>query len=320
MDDPAHVSSPEPGPRPGPGRSLTVDLGGDLHYVDFGGPAGRPALVLVHGLGGSHLNWDLVAPALARRYRVLAVDLPGFGLTAPGTRLTTVPENVRLLERFSDTVVGGPAVVVGNSMGGMIGILMADRSPQRVTGLVLVDPALPPVPALPRGEAAVLLHLLPGLGEYLTAARRRRIGPRATVVGMLRLCGVDPATVPTELLDRSVALVARRRDVAGVDRAFLTAARSLAWVLVRAGEYRAAMAAVRVPVLLLHGDRDLLVPVAAARAAAARNPAWTYRELAGVGHVPQLQVPEVFTTEVLGWLADHEPGTEGGRAGSPSAL
>jgi pimeloyl-ACP methyl ester carboxylesterase len=275
-----------------------------VHYVDYGGPGGRPALVLVHGLGGSHLNWDLVAPTLAERFRVLAVDLPGFGLTAPGSRLTTVPANVRLLERFVDTVVGGPVVVIGNSMGGMIGILMAERSSDRVSGLVLVDPALPPVPALPRrGEAAIVLHLLPGLGEYLTAARRRRVGPRATVQGMLRLCGVDPATVPALLMERSVALVAQRRDVAGADRAFLTAARSLAWVLVRVGEYRTAMAAVRTPVLLLHGDRDLLVPVAAARDAARRNPQWTYRELAGVGHVPQLQVPDLFLTEVSAWLS-----------------
>ncbi|MBN9110742.1 MAG: alpha/beta hydrolase [Pseudonocardia sp.] len=286
-----------------PGRSMTVDLGGPLHYVDFGGPPGGCVLVLVHGLGGSHLNWDLVAPVLAQRYRVLAVDLPGFGLSAPGGRPATVPANVRLLARFIDTVVGHPVVVIGNSMGGMIGILMTEHSPQRVSGLVLVDPALPSPWRFPAaGEVAIAVSMLPGLGEYLTAARRRRIGPRTTVYGMLRLCGVDPRQVPAELIDRSVDLITRRQDVAGADRAFLTAARSLAWVLIRAGDYRSAMRTIRVPVLLVHGDRDALVPVGAARTAARDNPVWTYVELAGVGHVPQLQVPDRFTSEVLDWL------------------
>ncbi|GJF02451.1 MULTISPECIES: alpha/beta fold hydrolase [Pseudonocardia] len=289
---------------PSPGRSLTVDLGGPVHYVDYGGRDGA-ALVLVHGLGGSHLNWDLVAPTLALSHRVVAVDLPGFGLSAPGGRLATVAANVRLLERFVDAVVGGPVVVIGNSMGGMIGILMTERSPQWVAALALVDPALPSRRRLPAPVDAVFaVSLLPGVGEFLTAARRRRIGPRSMVYGMLRLCGVDPRQVPTDLIDRSVAMITRRQDVAGVDRAFLTAARSLAWVLIRAGEYRAAMATIEVPVLLLHGDRDALVPVGAARAAAGDNPGWTYVELAGVGHVPQLQVPDRFVDEVLTWLAE----------------
>ena len=54
-----------------------------MHYVDYGGPADAGAVVLVHGVGGSHLDWDLLAPMLATRFRVLAADLPGFGLSGP---------------------------------------------------------------------------------------------------------------------------------------------------------------------------------------------------------------------------------------------
>jgi pimeloyl-ACP methyl ester carboxylesterase len=57
-------------------------------------------------------------------------------------------------------------------------------------------------------------------------------------------------------------------------------------------------------VLLVHGDRDRLIPVAAARDIARRHPSWRYLELADVGHVPQLQVPEELAAEVLGWLDD----------------
>jgi pimeloyl-ACP methyl ester carboxylesterase len=53
---------------------------------------------------------------------------------------------------------------------------------------------------------------------------------------------------------------------------------------------------------MLQGDEDRLVQVTAARDVAQRNPRWTYVELAGVGHVPQLQVPERVASEMLGWL------------------
>jgi pimeloyl-ACP methyl ester carboxylesterase len=292
-------------------RSRRVDLGGPVHYVDFGGAGTGPPLVLVHGLGGSHLNWELLAPRLVDRARVLAVDLPGFGLSEPGERPATVPANVGVLERFVREVAGPPVVLVGNSMGGMISILLAARAPALVAGLVLVDPALPPpvgLRYLPTG-AVVGAYALPGIGEGLTELRRRRSSARGRVTAILRLCGVAPDQLPPELFERSVALVENRTDVAGMDRAFLTATRSLLWALVRSGEYQAAMASIAAPVLLVHGDRDRLVPVAAARAAARRHPAWRYVELRGVGHVPQLQVPDLLAEHLLGWL----PGTSGAR-------
>src|SRR5438309_7201690 len=126
-----------------PGTSRTVDWGGPLHFVDYGGNADGPAVVLVHGLGGSHLNWDLLAPLLTPHARVWALDLPGFGRSEPGGRRTSVPANVAVLGRFVDEVVGEPAVLVGNSMGGMVSILTAGERPESVSGLVLLDPAIP---------------------------------------------------------------------------------------------------------------------------------------------------------------------------------
>jgi pimeloyl-ACP methyl ester carboxylesterase len=62
------------------------------------------------------------------------------------------------------------------------------------------------------------------------------------------------------------------------------------------------MSGVTAPVLMIQGDRDRLVPVTAARDVAQRNPGWRYVELAGVGHVPQLQVPDRVAAEVLDFL------------------
>jgi pimeloyl-ACP methyl ester carboxylesterase len=291
------------------GTGRTVELGGPVHIVDHGGRPDGPLVVLVHGLGGSHLNWDLIAPLLTPHARVLALDLPGFGRSEPGDRRATVQANVAVLDRFLREVAGEPVVLVGNSMGGMISLLETAAAPEFVRGLVLLDPAVPgPRPTLdPLVALMFTAYALPGVGERHLRARRRRTGAQAQVVEMLRLCGVDPAAVPPSLLDRSAALLEQRQDVAGMDRAFLAAARSLLRVLLDPRAYRRAMAEVEVPVLLLHGDRDRLVPVQNARDVARRNPGWRYLELSGVGHVPQLQVPERVAADVLAWLAELPP-------------
>jgi pimeloyl-ACP methyl ester carboxylesterase len=294
------------------GTSRTVDLGGPVHYVDFGGPDGAPTVVLVHGLGGSHLNWDLFAPLIRDRARVLALDLPGFGRSEPGGRRTTVHDNVAVLDRFLTEVAGTPAVLVGNSMGGMISILETAASPQSVNGLVLLDAAVPgPRRALdPLVAFTFAVYAIPMVGERFLALRRKRSTPLRQVRDMLRLCGVDPDALPPETIDRSIDLIGRREDVPAMDKAFLSAARSLLRILIDPRRYRAAMASIAAPVLMVQGDEDRLVPVAAARDIAQRHPGWRYLELPGVGHVPQLQVPEKVAAEFLAWLDE----TAGARA------
>jgi pimeloyl-ACP methyl ester carboxylesterase len=289
-----------------PGESRTIDIDGPVHYVDFGGPDDGPAVVLVHGLGGSHLNWDLFAPLLSPHARVRALDLPGFGRSEPGRRKASVQANVAVLDRFLTEVVGEPAVLVGNSMGGMLSILTAGERPEAVTGLVLLDPAVPgPRRALdPLVALMFAIYAVPLVGERFMRRRRTRQSELARVRETLTLVGVDPDAVPPEVINRSVTLLQEREDVEGMDRAFLAAARSLLRLLVDPRRYRKAMASIQVPVLLVHGDRDRLVPVAAARDIARRHPSWRYLELADVGHVPQLQVPEKLAAEVLGWLDD----------------
>jgi pimeloyl-ACP methyl ester carboxylesterase len=287
-----------------PGESRTVDLGGTVHYIDFGGRADGPAVVLVHGLGGSHLNWDLFGPLLTGTGRVWALDLPGFGRSEPAGRSAGVQANVAVLQRFLAEVVGKPAVLVGNSMGGMISLLAAGERPEAVSALVLLDPAVPgPRRALdPLVAATFALYALPFVGERFLWWRRTRQSALARVREMLHLCGVDPDALPAEVIDRSVTLIEERQDLEGMDQAFLAAARSLLRLLVDPRRYRRAMASIAAPVLLVHGDRDRLVPVAAARDIARRHPGWRYLELPGVGHVPQLQVPERLAAEVLDWL------------------
>jgi pimeloyl-ACP methyl ester carboxylesterase len=286
------------------GTSRHVDLdGAPVHYVDFGGEG--PPMVLVHGLGGSHLNWCLLAPHLVGRYRVLAVDLAGFGLTHPEGRATTVPANARLLERFLAEVVGEPAVLVGNSMGGMIAILHAARRPASVTALALLDPAVPLALGArldPQVTAAFAMYAVPGLGQWFLAKSRAGVSPRRQVKRVLNLVCANAKAVPEEMVLASMSLLEQRAEIPGLDEAFLTAARSVVWTGATSRRYYTAMSRVRVPVYLMAGDQDRLVPVASAREVARRNPSWRFDVLAGVGHVPQLEVPELVGSRIKDWL------------------
>jgi len=157
--------------------SRYADLGGPTHYLDFGGPADGPVVVLVHGLGGAAWNWVALGPLLSDSARVLAVDLAGHGLTPAAGRSTTVGANRRLLDRFLREVVDQPVVLAGNSMGGLITILEAAESPELVYGAVLVDPALPR-PALSGHDAwstaRFAMTAAPTIGATMYARSRTR--------------------------------------------------------------------------------------------------------------------------------------------------
>ncbi len=284
--------------------SRTIDLDGYTHYVDLAGPDSAPPLVCVHGLGGSHVNWMAVAPALADRQRVVVPDLAGHGLTFPDHRRTDVGSNQRLLDRFLREVVGRPVVLMGNSMGGMISILQAARHPETVAALALVDPAIPgPLQRLdPTVTRNFIGYAVPGLANALLARRRARLSPVEQVQQVLDMCAVDVARIPRDLVAHQVAVAERRHRVPGVDSAFLDAARSVLLHLVRRDQLLAAMRSIDVPVLLLQGDRDRLVHVGAARMAARDNPHWELHIAEDVGHVPQMEAPDWVLARYHEWI------------------
>jgi pimeloyl-ACP methyl ester carboxylesterase len=285
--------------------SRYADLEGPVHYLDFGGSG--PPLVCVHGLSGSALNWMAVGPALASRYRVLAPDLRGFGRTplGPGTRLR---DNERLLDRFLRDVAGEPAVVVGNSMGGLLAVLQAAAAPATVSSLALVDPALPW-----RGHRPFDLSvwaffgslLPPFLGEAGLGWNGRRLGAERVVHGVLEACSVDASRIPEDLVQALVEQEAERFASPRSFRALAQASRSLLWALGRRG-LMGTYGQVAAPTLVVHGAGDRLVP-SQFSLAIGRRFGWQVEVLPGVGHVPMMEAPSEFLGVTLGWLESHEP-------------
>ncbi len=260
-------------------------------------------LLLVHGLGGSTLNWDHVGGPLAERLGTLvtAIDLAGFGRTRPQGRPASLGTNGRLLAALLDE--RGPAVVVGNSMGGALGAGLAARRPDLVRSLVLVDSAMP----RPRRSFEQLTRVarfaaltVPRLGAPIVAARARALGPAGVVDAMLAIVLAHPERLDPELRQRLVGLAAERAAYPEAAGSYAQAAGSLFRYL--AMRMRDDIAAVRCPTMLVHGELDRLVPVSFARDVAVHRPDWELHVIEDCGHAPQLELPERVVDMVAPWI------------------
>ena len=283
-----------------------MDLDGPVAYYPWEGPR-ETTFVMVHGLGGSHLNWIQVAPSLSGLGRVLALDLPGFGRSPRGDRGTGLMDARGVLSRFIEELGSGRIVLCGNSMGGAISVLEAAIEPEAISGLVLTGSVFPwvrggfPHPAV---MGAFVVYRAPGLGERFVFARSRAMRPEQVVRMGFGYVAADRRSIPEDIVELHVDLVRdRQRDPDAVP-AFLQAARSMLRLGERPDFARRALDNVRCPVLVLHGRRDRLVPVSFARAELARHPGWRGRIFPDLGHAPQMEAPGRWVAEVADWYAE----------------
>ncbi|PZR70655.1 MAG: alpha/beta hydrolase [Candidatus Dormiibacter spiritus] len=276
----------------------TADLDGPARYLDFGG-AGQP-LVLLHGLGGAAENWLAVGAALTENHRVLAPDLRGHGRTPLSGHPARVNDHQRYFDAFLRQVAGAPALVVGNSMGGLISVLQAARQPVTVSALLLVDPALPWA-GRRRFDFAVWAAfgslLLPGVAGRGRSLRRRRLGAERTVRESLAMICADPDRVPQEVIRAHVDLSEEQSLVPDYSRALVQSGRSILRMLASL-RFDPIYRSLKCPVSLIHGDHDRLVPVEFSLGLAQRYD-WPVDVLPGVGHVPMMEVPDLFSQTAL---------------------
>lgn len=273
---------------PPPSTFLALD-GMQVHLRDEG-PRDDPApILLLHGTSDSLHTWDgWVPPLVQSGRRVIRVDMPGFGLTGPfpdgDHRIAAYP---RFLSHLLDALAVDRVVVVGNSFGGQVALELALAEPARVERMVLVD-AL----AYPRTAKKVpigfLVASIPGINRVMDY-----VLPRALVEGSVRSVYGDPSRVTPALVDRYYDLALREGNRAALRNRFGDLPNEA---------YALRVKRLRLPVLLLWGGRDQLIPVATADRFLADIPGSRLVVFPDLGHVPHQEDPLASVAPVLAFL------------------
>jgi pimeloyl-ACP methyl ester carboxylesterase len=251
-----------------------------------------PPMLLIHGLLGGSFCWRFTLPALAQRYAVHAVDLPGLAASDDRGIDCSMSCQTRRLYRFMEERLGKDLTVMGCSFGGAIAMLLATQDRQasvRIRTLVLSAPVNP---WSDFGQRRIRL-LSTRLGGYFLRAVLPISRP-CHGVAVRRMYG-DPKRLPHDALEgyrTSVLRPGRAQNVLTALRNWQTDVESL----------RKIIPQIQVPTLLIWGDRDQAVDPRSAAAMNARLPKAEVKFIAGAGHLPFEEAPEEFNQAVLEFL------------------
>ncbi|HEX8753450.1 MAG TPA: alpha/beta fold hydrolase [Solirubrobacterales bacterium] len=270
--------------------------GRSVHYVQAGS---GPVVLLVHGMAGNADNWSAVIEPLARAHTVIAPDLPGHGTSEPGGGDYSLGALAAGLRDLLVALGHERATLVGHSLGGGIAMQFSYQFPDLVERLVLVSSGGlgPEVSLLLRAAA------LPGADYFIaaTAGPGRKLG---SALGRgLAAVGLRPTADVAEVARGFGGLAEPHRRAA-----FLATLRS---VVGTSGQRVAAgdrlYLAEALPVLIVWGSRDPIIPVSHGEAAHESLPGSRLEVFQGVGHLPQLEEPGRFVAVLERFLAETEP-------------
>jgi pimeloyl-ACP methyl ester carboxylesterase len=288
------------------------------HWRRLGDPS-QPSLVLLHGFGAGSGHWRQNAqPLAAAGWCVYALDLIGFGASSqPGRQRHRPLDNrfwARQVQAFLAQVVQAPAVLVGHSLGGLVALSCSVFFPRWVRAVVaapLPDPTL----------------LMAAIEAGPSAPRRRpwrRRLQRLLVVSLCRLLPLElvvPVLAHSPLLDLAIQAAYHQPVIGDQDlhRVMARPARrpgavrslramSMGMALRPHGATAAALLRrQQLPMLVIWGRQDRLVPLAVADQCRRVRPDLPVRVIDRAGHCPHDERPEQFNHHLLSWLADLMP-------------
>ncbi len=271
-----------------PGESRYVRVGNiDAHYVVAGE---GPPLLLLHGLGASVVTWrDNIGP-LSRAFRVYALDLPGHGDSDKPDIDYSADTVVQFLLGFIESLGIERPRMIGNSIGGALALITALRYPDLVDGLVLVDSG-----GLGR-EVPLYVRLVsvPGLGELLESSKIG--GTRFMLYNVFH----DRSFVTQDLLNE----LYRCRQMPGAKEAVVRAVRNTVNLVGVRTQYVLvdALKSLDVPLMLVWGADDRILPVSHAYRAAEAAPQAQLEVYDGCGHWPHMERAADFNRAVVEFL------------------
>jgi pimeloyl-ACP methyl ester carboxylesterase len=277
-------------------RGATLIHGRSVSYTEAGS---GPVLLLVHGMAGSTENWREVIAPLARERTVIAPDLPGHGGSEPGSGDYSLGAHAAVLRDLLVALGHERVTVVGHSLGGGIAMQFTYQFPELVERLVLVSSGGlgPEVSPVLRAAA------LPGADLFIaaTAAPGARVG--GAIARGFGAFGLRPSPDLAEVARGYASLADPGRRAAFLET--LRAVVGTAGQKVAAGDR--LYLAEALPILIVWGKEDPIIPVAHAEAAAETIPGARLEIFEEVGHLPQLEVPGRFVAVLERFLAATDP-------------
>lgn len=262
-----------------------------------------PPLVLLHGVGTSASEWSWVLPALARNYRLYAVDLLGFDGSAKPPNYSPA-FSARFVGAFLDALGIERTAVVGNSLGGLVALRLALSDPAHVRALVLSDSA-----GLGRAVNPVQGALSsPGLGELASAWARTPTGAAERAYRRALLLFARPWQIPPRWLTDQYRLAQTPNFTQATLASLRANVRGLAGqreVLVD------QLPHLRMPTLIVWGMEDRVFPYSHGQEAVKRLQEGSLELIPNCGHLPHVERPEAFAAVVRRFLAEKVSGGEG---------
>jgi pimeloyl-ACP methyl ester carboxylesterase len=267
--------------------------------VTYAQAGSGPVLLLIHGMGGTFENWQAVIEPLARAHTVIAPDLPGHGTSAPGAGDYSIGALAAGLRDLLIALGHERATLVGHSLGGGIAMQFAYQFPEMTERLVLVSSG-----GLGREVSPVLrAAALPGANLFIaaTAGPGRTVG--SALARVLAVVGLRPNADVAEVLRGYASLADPDRRAA-----FLATLRSV----IHTGGQRVYAGdrlylAEGMPVLIIWGARDPIIPRHHGENAHEAIPGSQLEVFDGVGHLPQLEAPGPFIAVIERFIAENEP-------------
>jgi pimeloyl-ACP methyl ester carboxylesterase len=262
-----------------------IDVDGLKVYYKETGPQGAPALLLLHGFGSSLQAWDDWSLKLEQKYRVIRLDLPGFGLTgASPANDYSEEKDLAILTHFADKLGLEKFSVVGHSMGGKMAWSLAASQPERVQALVLMAPdGFPETKDI--GTKPYEVPAIMGIIKYVL--------PKYLVRK-----SIEPAFVQADAL--SDALVNRYFDMLrapGVRGAILERSNQTIYT-----DPVPRLKAIKAPTLLIWGEQDQMIPSTNAQSYANVLSNSTTVLVPKLGHLLQEEQPEKGLAAVMQFL------------------
>jgi pimeloyl-ACP methyl ester carboxylesterase len=292
---------------PWPGRFVRID--GTRTYVrdtPTTAPVSAEPALYVHGLGGSSQNWTDVAGMLDHRLAGEAIDLPGFGRSDPADRYTVDAFAHRVVRCIEDSN-RGPVHLIGNSLGGAVAVKVAAVRPDLIRTLTLISPALPFLDPRRSAQGRLLPLLAIPRADRLAQRRLATMLPEVLAQQVLEACFGDPAQIPPQRFVEAVQEAQLRYDVPWYADAYVRTLRGLVGSFLRAylpGSSSLWRTAARVnrPTLVIGGQVDRLVDVRVVPHTARVIRDARLLMLPGVGHVAQMEAPELVARAIVGML------------------